>query len=212
MTDVRAGSSDASGAPSIDASEPASPDSRPMRADALRNHEKILRAAEEVFALDGVMVPIDVVAARAGVGVGTLYRHFPTKESLYEAIVATRLSRLVATADAFVTAPDPGEALGDFLREFAQTAADKQDLFEALGQTGIDVKTRFAEPLAELMARVDLLVQRAIDAGVIRDDVETEDIVRLVVGTCHAAGHRGADDAGLARLVNIVIAGLRPRA
>ena len=64
---------------------------KPMRADAQRNHEKILEAAEEIFALDGVIVPIDIVAERAGVGIGTLYRHFPTKESLYEAIVLTRL-------------------------------------------------------------------------------------------------------------------------
>ena len=68
-----------------------------MRADAQRNHDKILAAAEEIFALDGVAVPIDIVAERAGVGIGTLYRHFPTKEALYEAIVVARLSNLLAT-------------------------------------------------------------------------------------------------------------------
>lgn len=185
-------------------------DARPMRADALRNHEKILRAAEEVFAADGVTVPIDVVAERAGVGVGTLYRHFPTKESLYEAIVTTRVTRLLATADEFVNDPDPGEALDHFMREFAHQVAEKQDLFEALGQSGIDFKAHFAEPLRELMARIDVLLRRAVDAGVIRGDVETDDILRLIMGTCHAAGHAGTDDVGLQRLVSIVIAGLRP--
>ncbi len=209
MTDVRAGSSGASGA-TADGPATERADARPMRADALRNHEKILRAAEEVFATDGVMVPIDVVAERAGVGVGTLYRHFPTKESLYEAIVTTRLTRLVATADAYAVDPEPGLALEHFMREFAQLAAEKQDLFEAFGQMGIDFKAHFAEPLAQLMARVDVLVKRAIETGTVRGDVETEDIIRLVVGTCHAAGHSDADAAGLQRLVSIVIAGLRP--
>src|SRR5271170_1892750 len=119
--------------------------SRPMRADAQRNHDKILAAAEEIFALDGVAVPIDIVAERAGVGVGTLYRHFPTKESLYEAIVTTRLDGLLSIADEYTSAADPGLALNTFLREFARQASEKQDLFEALEQNGVDIKTRFSE-------------------------------------------------------------------
>ncbi len=220
MTAVRPGSLHPEDGPPTEESAVGGPsgDLRPMRADAVRNHEKILRAAEEVFAADGVMVPIDVVAERAGVGVGTLYRHFPTKESLYEAIVTTRVTRLLATADEFVDDPDPAEALDHFMRAFARQVADKQDLFEALGQSGIDFKTHFAEPLRELMDRIDVLLRRAIDAGVIRGDVEVDDILRLVMGTCHAAGHGaghgarhdGADDAGLQRLVSIVLAGLRP--
>src|ERR1700722_7666792 len=111
---------------------------RPMRADAARNHEKILRAAEEIFALDGVMVPIDIVAERAGVGIGTLYRHFPTKEALYEEIVVTRLRGLIATADECLEDPDKQEGFRSFLREFAHLASEKHDLFDALGQAGID--------------------------------------------------------------------------
>jgi AcrR family transcriptional regulator len=181
-----------------------------MRADAQRNHEKILEAAEEIFALDGVAVPIDIVAERAGVGVGTLYRHFPTKESLYEAIVTTRLDDLVAIADEFTKDPDPGAALCTFLREFAHQASEKQDLFEALEQNGVDIKTRFSERIDELMEKIDTLRRRAADVGAIRCDVETSDIMNLVSGTCHAAGHSGVDEAGFERLVNIVLAGLQP--
>ncbi|MHB1209356.1 MAG: TetR/AcrR family transcriptional regulator [Acidimicrobiales bacterium] len=181
-----------------------------VRADAQRNHDKILEAAEQVFALEGVTVPIDLVAERAGVGIGTLYRHFPTKESLFEAIVTTRLSSLLASADAFARDLDPGIALDAFLREFARQVAEKQDLFEALGQAGIDVKSKFSGLVDELTARVDTLRQRAIAAGTIRSDVDTSDIINLVMGTCHAAGHTGADDEGLQRLVSIVIAGLQP--
>lgn len=192
--------------------EDAEASSRPMRADAQRNHDKILAAAEEIFALDGVAVPIDIVAERAGVGVGTLYRHFPTKESLYEAIVTTRIAGLLTTADMFIDTrhSDPGVALYSFLREFARQASEKQDLFEALEQNGVDIKTRFSAHIDELVEKIDVLRQRAADAGAIRRDVETSDIMNLVSGTCHAAGHSGVDEAGFQRLVNIVLSGLQP--
>jgi AcrR family transcriptional regulator len=183
---------------------------RPMRADAARNHEKILLAAEEIFAQEGVTVPIDLVAERAGVGIGTLYRHFPTKESLYEAIVMTRLTDLLATADEYADDPDAGAALSAFLRRFAQEAADKQDLFEALSLAGIDFKSRFSDQVELLIERVDLLRRRAVDAGAIRGDVQTSDILNLVMGSCHAAGHSEVDGDCLQRLVGIVIAGLQP--
>jgi AcrR family transcriptional regulator len=210
MTEVRTESSSGAGVATTSDAELSSSPSRPMRADAQRNHEKILEAAEEIFALDGVAVPIDIVAERAGVGVGTLYRHFPTKESLYEAIVTTRLDGLLSIADEYTSAADPGLALNTFLREFARQASEKQDLFEALEQNGVDIKTRFSERIDELMEKIDVLRQRAADAGAIREDVETSDILNLVSGTCHAAGHSGVDEAGFQRLVNIVLAGLQP--
>jgi AcrR family transcriptional regulator len=216
MAEVRTGSPGPMGvvAPEdpASASNSAPVASKPMRADAQRNHEKILEAAEEIFALDGVMVPIDIVAERAGVGIGTLYRHFPTKESLYEAIVLTRLDNVLSVADGFIEDPsaDPGAALDAFLREFARQASEKRDLFEALGQAGIDIKSRFAERVDDLVARVDVLRTRAADAGAIRSDVETHDILDLIMGTCSAAGHSGADGDGVQRLVGIVIAGIRP--
>lgn len=184
---------------------------RPMRADAARNHEKILQAAEEIFALDGVMVPIDIVAERAGVGVGTLYRHFPTKEALYEAIVMTRLTSLLATADECVKNPNAQEGLCSFLREFAHQSSEKKDLFDALGQAGIDIKARFSDTFEVLMARVDSLRQRAVDEGAVRADVGTKDILNLVMGSCHAAGPSGIDDTSLQRLVDIILAGIETR-
>lgn len=193
-------------APSADS---ATCEPRPMRADAARNHEKILLAAEEIFALDGVMVPIDIVAERAGVGIGTLYRHFPTKEALYEEIVVTRLRGLIATADECAKNPDAQEGLCSFLREFAHQASEKHDLFDALGQAGIDIKVRFFDVLEELMVRIDALRQRAVNEGAVRDDVATKDMLNLVMGTCHAAGQSGVDGASLQRLVDIILAGIK---
>ena len=183
---------------------------KPMRADAVRNHEKILLAAEEIFAQDGVTVPIDLIAERAGVGIGTLYRHFPTKESLYEAIVVTRISSLLDMADERAKDGDSGNALFIFLREFAIRAAEKQDLFEALGQAGIDIKSKLADQVEELVRRVDVLRQLAVDAGTVREDVATTDLLNLVMGSCHAAGHSGNDDESLRRLVNIIVDGIQP--
>ena len=104
----------------------------------------------------------------------------------------------------------PASRLDSFLREFARQASEKQDLFEALEQNGVDIKTRFSERIEELMEKIDILRQRAADAGAIRRDVETADIMNLVSGTCHAAGHSGVDEAGFQRLVNIVLSGLQP--
>ena len=184
---------------------------RPMRADAARNHEKILLAAEEIFALDGAMVPIDIVAERAGVGIGTLYRHFPTKEALYEAIVMTRLTSLIETADECIKNPDAKDGLCSFLREFANQASEKHDLFDALSQAGIDIKARFSDSVEELMARFDALRQRAVEVGAVRDDVGTRDILNLVMGSCHAAGQSGVDATSHQRLVDIILAGIETR-
>jgi AcrR family transcriptional regulator len=187
-----------------------SPSPKRKRADAVKNHEKILKAAEETFAAEGLMVPIDLVAERAGVGIGTLYRHFPTKEALYEAIVMTRLSAILAMADDYAKNPDPGEGFYSFLKEFAAQAAEKKDLFEALSQAGIDFKEHFSDLTDALMAKFDLLRSRAVAAGAVRDDVATQDILNLVVGTCHVAGQSGVNDEELNRLIDIVIVGIQP--
>jgi len=185
---------------------------RAMRADALKNHEKILRAAEETFASEGVAVPIDVVAQRAGVGVGTLYRHFPTKEALFEAIVVSRLQKIQAALDSHTNDPDPGDAFFSFMREFAQQVNEKRDLFDALTLAGIDIKAQYADQLAVIMEQTDRLRQQAVLRDEIRADASTEDVVNLIMGTCHAAGQSGDDESGIFHLIDIIIAGLRPTA
>jgi len=182
---------------------------RPMRADAVKNRARILEAAEQIFSREGVSVPIDTVAERAGLGVGTLYRHFPTKEALFEAIVVSRLEQLLESVRALRDATDPGPALFTFLGEFAGHASAKRDLFEALGSAGIDIKSQCFETMDEMKRNIDQLRQRAVDAGAVRSDVSTDEMVGLVIGACQAGGHAGADDASLQRMVKIVCDGLR---
>lgn len=182
---------------------------RPMRADALRNRNRILDAAEEIFASEGITVPIDTVAERAGVGVGTLYRHFPTKEALLEAIVVDRLGTLAEAARSYVEADDPGEALFSYLLRFALEASAKQDLFEALGSAGIDIKARCALDFDELMASIDRLRLRAVAAGAVRPDVAVDEMLGLALGACHAKSESPYDPAQIEKMVTIVCDGLR---
>lgn len=185
--------------------------SRPMRADAVKNRQRILEAAEEVFAAEGISVPIDLVAGRAGVGVGTVYRHFPTKEALFEAIVATRLDALLDSAESAASADDAGEAFFSFLRTFATEASMKHDLVDALAVAGVDIKSRCAEKFDELQGALQRLLDRALATGTVRDDVTTAEVIGLVVGVCHAAEQAGIGGAQ-ARMIEVVSDGLRPRA
>lgn len=187
--------------------EPA--ETRRMRADAVVNRQRILDAAEVVFSAEGVSVPIDRVAERAGVGVGTVYRHFPTKEDLFEAIVITRLEDLLEIGRAEVTAPVPGAALFSYLQQFARQASAKHDLFDAMGAAGIDFKARCAGKLSEMKECIGLLLARAQEAGVVRRDMSVDELIGLVMGTCQAAAQAGLGDDACQHMVGIVCDGIR---
>lgn len=182
---------------------------RAMRSDAVRNRSRILEAAESVFAAEGVSVPIDRVAERAGVGVGTLYRHFPTKEALFEAIVMTRFDELVQAAHASASADDPAEALFACLRHLAGEATAKHDLFDAMNSAGIDIKSSTTAKMGELTSAIDVLVTRAKAAGAVRSDVATAEIMGLVVGACKTSGQDAREGDCAQRMVEIVCAGIR---
>jgi AcrR family transcriptional regulator len=147
---------------------------RPLRADAARNRERVLRAAREVFAASGYGVPLDEIAARAGVGPGTVYRHFPTKEALFEAVVAARLRDLVTDARSRAGSSDPGDAFFGFLGRVAAESAAKRDLPDAISVAG--------SLRDELNAALDVLLQRAQRAGTVRADVRTPDVIVLLKG------------------------------
>jgi len=183
---------------------------RPMRADAQKNRQRILEAAAEVFAAKGVSVPIDLVAERAGVGVGTLYRHFPTKEALFESIVVEKIDDLIAAARLAADDPDPERALFNFVDLLATECAMKHDLFDALESAGVDVKSQCHESVMALQAAVDRLLERGVAEGAVRDDVDAEKVIGLVIGTCYGMRRMGADAATARQLIAIFCDGLRP--
>lgn len=181
---------------------------RPLRADARRNRERVLAAAREAFAESGFGVPLDVIAARAGVGPGTVYRHFPTKEALFEAVTVARVRELVALARAGAEAVDPGAALDALLGRIAEEALAKRDLPDALGGVG---EAAVAVARTELYGALDALLARARAAGAVRDGIRAAELLALLKGLLHAV-HESADPDLPARMLAVVRDGLRPPA
>lgn len=200
--------------PSIDVTHPSylsEEGSRPLRADAQRNRARVLEAAEAVFAAEGISVPVDLIAEKAGVGVGTLYRHFPTKEKLFEAILIGRMVDITADARARVDAEDPGGAFFAFLRYLVQESALKRDLIQALVGAGVEIELAAAGVKRDLEAAVSELLEVAQRAGAVRSDVTSAVVLSLVGATCIAAGH--PNPAALPdNLLTIILDGLRPPA
>ncbi len=182
---------------------------RPLRADAARNRARILDAAETVFAAEGIEVPVDLIAEKAGVGVGTLYRHFPTKEKLCEAILLERLASLTTDAQALADAEDPAAAFFGFLSHVGEQASAKRDLIVAVMGAGVAFDLAASEVKEGLLAAVEVLLRRAQDVGAVRPDVTASAVMALVSGTCQAAAAHGA--APSADLLCIVCDGLRPQ-
>ncbi|MQA02997.1 MAG: TetR family transcriptional regulator [Streptosporangiales bacterium] len=154
---------------------------RPLRADAQRNRARVLETAEQVFVAEGLSVRVDEIARRAGVGVGTVYRHFPTKDALFEAIVTDRVQWLVDEARSLGAGDDPGGAFFRYLHDVVELAAVNKWIFDALTGTGRDARKlvelggQFREALGELLARAQA-------AGAVRDDVSVTDLKGLLTG------------------------------
>jgi AcrR family transcriptional regulator len=181
-----------------------------MRADARRNRLTILAAAEAAFAEEGAGVPVDEVARRAGVGAGTLYRHFPTKEALFEAVIVHHMERLRDEARALADSDDPGSALFEFLALLAREGSAKRNLVDALSGAGINIKDAAADTKAELEEAAGRLLTRAQEAGQVRADVTLADLVGLVMGACSAGEGAGTPtDCSSARMIAVVCDGLR---
>ncbi|SNT30810.1 transcriptional regulator, TetR family [Streptosporangium subroseum] len=179
---------------------------RPLRADAARNRARVLQVAYETFAEEGAAVPIDEIARRAGVGAGTVYRHFPTKESLFQAIVADRLSQVIERARA-QTAADPGEGLYAFLFHMAEQGATDLGLTEAFAGIGFDLTEALPEAEREFTGIMADLLAQAQRAGTVRSDVDTDDIKTLIVGLQAMRRFRG-DSERMRRVYPVIRAGL----
>jgi AcrR family transcriptional regulator len=180
---------------------------RPLRADAARNRARVLEVAYETFAAEGLAVPIDEIARRAGVGAGTVYRHFPTKENLYQAVIEDRIKRIVDDGRALLVSGDPGEALFTFLRSMVlDWGATDQGLVDALAGFGIDVNEAVPEAEGAFLGLLGDLLRAAQKAGTVRDDVDVPDVKALMVGAQAMQTYR-PDTAE--RLTEVVLDGLR---
>jgi AcrR family transcriptional regulator len=181
-----------------------------LRADARRNRARVLEAAEAVFAARGASASTGEIAREAGVGIGTVFRHFATKEALLEAIVIARIQTLAADAHALAGADDPGAAFFSFFQQMVDQAATKKVLTDALAVAGIDVTSMVAPFAEELRRALGILLGRAQDSGAARPDVRVDEVIVLIMGASRVAEH-SSDRAVLARSLEIIFDGLRAR-
>ncbi|OHV30450.1 MULTISPECIES: TetR/AcrR family transcriptional regulator [Pseudofrankia] len=182
---------------------------RPLRADARRNRDRLLQVAREAFAADGLSVSLDEIARRAGVGPGTLYRHFPTKETLFESVIHERLDPLLAEARALRHADDAGAALFKFIERLAVDASTKTDLIDAIASTRADMQASVAAMTAALRDEIGHLLVRAQDGGEVRGDIDTADLMAVLTGTLLSLRHLAHHDADPTRVLAILRDGLR---
>ena len=159
----------------------------PLRADARRNRDRILAAADAAFAEEGLGVPVDEIARRAGLGAGTLYRHFPTKEALFQAVLVAHMDRLACYGQQLAGSDRPDQALFEFVGHLASEAASKRNLIDALSGAGFDVKAASWESKVAVEEAFQALLSRAQAAGLVRDDVQVADLMGLVMGACALA-------------------------
>ncbi|MEV4000756.1 helix-turn-helix domain-containing protein [Actinomadura sp. NPDC049753] len=185
---------------------------RELRADARRNRERVLRTARRLFATEGLGVSLDEIARRAGVGPGTVHRHFPAKEELYLAVAIDMLEGLIAEAEALAAVGDP-EAVFALLARMVATGAENAAVKSALAAAEFDLRTAAPDVAADLTRHVADLLARAHAAGTVRDDVTADEVMALVAGAFAAIRHVGAETSPerSARIARLILDGLRPR-
>jgi AcrR family transcriptional regulator len=183
--------------------------SRKPRTDAQRNRERILEVAKGAFTSSGANASLDDIAKEAGVGPGTLYRHFPTRDALIEAVYRTEVEKMAAAAKKFSESLPPLEALRAWMLLFVDYIATKQIIGSALNSVVGGPSKLYEASRNQIQGAIDSLVGRAIRSGEIRSDLEPFDLLRALVGVSHVAS--GPDWRQSARrLVDILITGSRP--
>jgi AcrR family transcriptional regulator len=183
---------------------------RPLRADAQRNRDRLLEVAVRAFSRDGPDVTLDAIAKEAGVGIGTLYRHFPTREALIDAAYRSELARLCDSAADLLRDMPPDEALRAWMDRFAGYMTTKRGMGDALRALIASGGDPFSESRDRLTAAVTTLLQAGAAAGTLRPDVEPDDVLVSLSGISLATASPGRrNQAG--RLLDLLMDGLRPR-
>jgi len=177
--------------------------------DAQRNRERILEVAKEAFTRDGANASLDDIATQAGVGPGTLYRHFPSRDALIEAVYRTEVEKMAAAQHRFAETMPPLEALRAWMLLFVDHIAAKQIIAPALNTLVGGPSKLYEGSRDQIKGAMDALVKRAIKSGDVRRDLDSFDLLRALIGVAHVAS--GPDwQQSARRLVDILIAGSRP--
>jgi AcrR family transcriptional regulator len=178
---------------------------RRPRADALRNRERLVDAAKAAFADAGAEVSLEEIARRAGVGIGTLYRHFPSRDAIVAAVYRREVQQMADAAARLLTSSAPGEALHEWMRLLVDYMATKKLVASALGSMSGEI---YASSGLRIIDAITLLMERARAAGDVRADADPDDILRALVGFTYGARGPGWE-ASARRLIDILMDGLR---
>ena len=181
-----------------------------LRADAVRNRERVLDAAKAVFHAGGADASLEAVARRAGVGIGTLYRHFPTRESLFEAVYRREVEQLGELAERLQREESPVDALRAWMHATIEFVATKKGMSAALAvavQSGSALMSFSSDRLGGAVAG---LLRLPVQDGLVRGDVEADDLLRALIGLCYTQEGPGWQ-AGVHRMVDVLVDGLRVR-
>jgi AcrR family transcriptional regulator len=179
-----------------------------MRADAQRNRDKVLAAATEAFAEEGGNVALETIAARAGVGIGTLYRHFPNRDALVAAAYRHEVNELCATAQGFLESRRADEALRAWAERFADYIATKRAMGNALRAAASSDSPLFAETREQILGALHLLLDAGARDGTLRADVDPKDVMRVINGIWYLPDGPEWRES-VSKMLGLVIDGLR---
>jgi AcrR family transcriptional regulator len=183
---------------------------RRLRSDSIRNRERLLEAATEIFSTGGPQASLEAVARRAGLGIGTLYRHFPTREDLFDAVYRHEVDLLGELAEQLALNNEPVEALKKWLQANVRLVATKKGMMEALQLATVGSSELKVYSYDRMINAIGLLLDRAVKAGEVRDDVPPEDLLRTLVGIYYSQGPGDWQPVAL-RMVDVFVDGLRRR-
>lgn len=180
-----------------------------MRADARRNRDRVLDAADLVFSEHGLTASTEDVARRAGVGIGTVFRHFPTKGALLEAVFLRRLEWVAEHAESLAMSDTPDAFIG-FLTQSVEQARSKSAVTDALAAAGGDLEKAKSVVQERMNRALATLLSRAQAASEVRADIGVAEVIALLIGVTRASEHTGWDPQVQARIIDVVVSGLRP--
>ncbi|MCX5398942.1 TetR/AcrR family transcriptional regulator [Streptomyces sp. NBC_00102] len=183
---------------------------RPARADARRNRDKLIEAARSAFAAADDTVPLETVARAAGVGIGTLYRHFPTREALVEAVFAAELDAVTASADELLAGLPPEVALRAWMDRYAGFVATKRGMLGTLRAGWASGAIATPATRERLTAAIGVLLAAGARTGSLRSDVDPDDVTTMVFGVFHSVAVDDTPDR-IGRVLDLVVDALRPR-
>jgi len=184
---------------------------RPLRADAQRNRDKLLDAAVRAFSSGGPEVTLEAIARDAGVGIGTLYRHFPTREALVEAAYRNELARLCDVVPDLLAAEPPDQAMRIWMDRFVDYMSTKHGMADALRAVIASGGNPFAESRDRLLAAVTALLEAGVAAGTLRSDIAPADVLTSLSGVSMVTANQAQPDQAR-RILDLLIDGLRYRA